>query len=85
VSGGYAVSFLKAPNYEQQTLGGWGWAAHAGLRWRSPLRGAGIGLEGMYQRVRPERDGTDPVTMARVWERLDLDGWGLLLSLNVWQ
>jgi hypothetical protein len=78
------VTFLKAPDYELQTLGAWGWAAHAGLRWRLPLRGVGIGLEGTYQCVQPERDGTDPVTLARVRERLDLDGWGLLLSLNVW-
>jgi len=24
-------------------------------------------------------------TLARVRERLDLDGWGLMLSVNVWQ
>lgn len=85
VSGGYALAFLEASDYELQILGAWGWAAHAGLRWRSPLRGVGIGLEGTYQRVQPERDGTDPLALAPVRERLDLDGWGLLLSLNVWQ
>ena len=84
LSGGYALAFLKAQSYETQILGGWGWAAHAGLIWRSP-RSFGIGLEGMYQRVQPERNGTDPVTLAPVRERVDLDGWGMLLVLNVWQ
>jgi len=85
VSGGYALAFLKPQGSDTQILGDWGWAAHAGLRWRSPLRGGGVGLEAMYQHVQPERDGTDPITMAPIRERLDLDGWGLALSLNVWQ
>jgi hypothetical protein len=85
VSGGYALAFLKAPGYETQIFGGWGWAAHTGLGWRAPRRAIGIGLEAMYQRAQPEHNGTDPLTLAPVRERLDLDGWGLSLSLNVWQ
>lgn len=80
---GYTVATLESPEYPLEFLGGWSRGLHAGVRLAGEQSGGGIGLELGYVWARPERDGTDPQSGAPVRERLDLDGWRVLLAMTI--